>query len=86
MIRVSTLHVRNVPPAVYEALRARAARNGRSINAEVIEILRERTGGRTSEELLASIRARRERLAPIVDQLPDPAEVIREARNERFTA
>jgi plasmid stability protein len=37
--RMATLHVRNVPPKLYEALRARAAREGRSISAETIDIL-----------------------------------------------
>jgi plasmid stability protein len=78
---VATLHVRNVPPEVYEALRARAARNGRSINAEVIELLRDRTHVRTPDEVLASIRSRRARLAPVSDQLPDLVETIRRDRD-----
>ena len=81
MSEMATLHVRNVPQEVYEALRARAARNGRSINAEVIEMLRGHTPTRTPEELVASIRARRERLAPIIDQMPDLVEVIRRDRD-----
>lgn len=39
MAAMATLHVRNVPTELYEALRNRADLNGRSINAEVIEIL-----------------------------------------------
>lgn len=36
-----TLYVRNVPVRVYTALRQRAARNGRSVNAEVLVALQE---------------------------------------------
>jgi ATP-dependent Clp protease ATP-binding subunit ClpA/plasmid stability protein len=38
---VATLHVRNVPDALYEALRARAQTRGRSIGNEAIAILAE---------------------------------------------
>ena len=36
-----TLYVENVPEDVYEALRARAQGNGKSISAEVLELLAE---------------------------------------------
>ena len=41
MRAVATLHVRNVPEGLYEALRARAQARGRSIGNEVIAILGE---------------------------------------------
>jgi plasmid stability protein len=81
MTSVPTLHVRNVPPEVYEALRARAARNRRSINAEVIEILRSQARMRSLEEVRESIRARRERFAASSDRLPDLVDVIRRDRD-----
>ncbi len=34
-----TLYIRNVPVEVYEALKARAKREGRSVNAEALKIL-----------------------------------------------
>jgi plasmid stability protein len=34
-----TLYIRNVPTEVYEALKARAKREGRSVNAEALKIL-----------------------------------------------
>jgi plasmid stability protein len=37
---MATLYVRNVPRDRYEALRQRAKRNGRSIRAEVIALLK----------------------------------------------
>jgi plasmid stability protein len=83
MIGVSTLYVRNVPPKVYAALKKRAARHGRSLNAEVIEVLegfteQERRGATITEEL--------RRLAEEINLPPDapkPEEIIREARDER---
>jgi len=52
---MATLHVRNVPDELYEELRASAERDGRSIGAEAITLLRfalsQRTGilGRSGE-------------------------------------
>jgi plasmid stability protein len=81
--RVATLYVRNVPQGVYRSLRARAKENGRSINAEALEIL-----------TTAADRARRER--PITDRLreiaqeinlpadaPKPEDLIRADRDSR---
>ncbi len=39
---MATLYVENVPDDRYEALRERAKRNGRSISAEIIELLKQR--------------------------------------------
>jgi hypothetical protein len=39
---MATLYVENVPDDRYEALREQAKRNGRSISAEVIDLLAER--------------------------------------------
>jgi plasmid stability protein len=39
MTRMPTLYIRNVPPEVYEALKVRAKREGRSVNAEALKIL-----------------------------------------------
>jgi plasmid stability protein len=44
---MATLHVRNVPDELYEELRASAARDGRSIGAEAISLLRTALGERT---------------------------------------
>lgn len=46
---MATLYVENVPDDVYAALRKRAQRNGKSISAEVIALLRENIP--TKEEL-----------------------------------
>lgn len=80
---MATLHIRNVPQAVYEALRSRAERSGRSLNAEVIETLEASTMSETDAELLLTRldELRREWLAP--SDLPKPEELIRQAREER---
>jgi plasmid stability protein len=81
MAFVATLHVRNVPDDVYDALRARAAREGRSINAEVIAILRRTLlRRRDSDDVIADLRALREQ-APLPPGAPKPEDVIREDRD-----
>jgi plasmid stability protein len=75
------LHVRNVPEEVYEALRARAVREGRSMNAEVIAILRRSlTSRRDPEDVIADLRRFRERVQLPADA-PAPEDVIREDRD-----
>lgn len=82
MNAVPTLHVRNVPAEVYERLRAEAEKHGRSINAEVVDIL-----GETLDQ--------RRRAEGVVDRLrrlsftlppgaPTPEEIIREGRDSRY--
>src|SRR5918992_331356 len=39
MIEVPAIHVRNVPADVVERLKERAKRNGRSVNAEILDLL-----------------------------------------------
>ena len=53
---MATLHVRNVPDDVYEALRARAKSEGRSINAAAIRILREALSPVDTEAFLEDLR------------------------------
>jgi plasmid stability protein len=78
---VPTLHIRNVPPEVYEALRARAAREGRSMNAEVIAILRRSLASRRDpEDVIADLRRFRERVQ-LPSHAPPPEALIREDRD-----
>jgi plasmid stability protein len=78
-----TLHIRNVPKRVYDALRRSADRNGRSLNMEVVEILEafadEARRSRSLLEELDELRA--EFLLP--DDAPDAVDVIRESRDAR---
>ena len=78
---MATLYVRDVPAPVYERLRDRARRNGRSLNAEVLEIL----GAVADEDVsAASITDALAALAREIDwpaDAPKPEEWIREARD-----
>ena len=78
-----TLYIRNVPPEVYEALKARAKREGRSVNAEALKILED-----VAERELQPTSVTK-RLWEIADRIewdrdaPPPEEVIRQMREER---
>ena len=80
---MATLYVRDVPEKLYKRLRARARRNGRSLNAEVLElideaVLRELTSDEITDRLAE--------LAAEIDLPPDaprPEEIIREERDRR---
>jgi plasmid stability protein len=81
MRRMPNIHVRNVPEELYEALRARASREGRSMNAEVIAILRRALASRRDpEDVIADLRRFRERVR-LPDDAPPPEELIREDRD-----
>ena len=81
---MATLYVRDVPGKLYERLQARARRNGRSLNAEVLElideaVLRELTSDEITDRLAE--------LAAEIDLPPDaprPEDIIREERNRRY--
>ena len=76
---MAQLTVRNVPPAVVSALKARAARSGRSAEAEHRRILEEAlTGKAGAADFFAEARARRVRLAP---GAPDSTVLLRQDRD-----
>ena len=83
MSEVPTLNIRNVPERVVATLRRRAKEHGRSLNAEVVEALKEydtRHSDRT--ELRRQLQKfRREWLAP--PDAPTPEEMIRAGHEER---
>lgn len=83
MDEVPTLNIRNVPERVVATLKRRAQENGRSLNAQVVEALKEydeRHTGRT--ELRRQLEEfRREWLAP--PDAPKPEEIIRAGHEER---
>ena len=54
---MATLHVRNVPEELYEALRVRAEQEGRSLGSETIAILEEALGRRARRGLRRRLRA-----------------------------
>lgn len=78
-----TLNIRNVPEKVVATLKRNARENGRSLNAEVVEALKDYDERHTrTEELLRELdELRAEWLLP--DDAAKPEDVIREARDER---
>ena len=80
---MATLYVRDVPEKLYKRLRARARRNGRSLNAEVLELIDEAVlRDLTSDE----ITDRLAELAAEIDLPPDaprPEDFIRQERDRR---
>ena len=81
--RMATLHVRNVPDDVYEALRKRAELEGRSISAATIAILRRSLPAAFDPEaFLAQIEADKKRWSWPEDG-PAPEEIIRRDRDSR---
>ncbi|HEY8627980.1 MAG TPA: Arc family DNA-binding protein [Gaiellaceae bacterium] len=80
---MATLYVRDVPEKLYKRLRARARRNGRSLNAEVLELIDEAVLRELSSE---EITERLAELAAEIDLPPDaprPEDIIREERDRR---
>ena len=80
---MATLYVRDVPEKLYKRLRARARRNGRSLNAEVLELIDEAVLRElTSDEIT-------DRLAELAAEIdlpsdaPRPEDIIRQERDRR---
>ena len=83
MSRVPTLNIRNVPERVVATLKRRAKENGRSLNAEVVDALKEYDERHThAEELLRQLEEFRAEFT-LPEDAPKPEDVIREARTER---
>jgi antitoxin FitA len=79
---VATLHIRNVPDDVVETLKARAHREGRSLNAEVVLALTAAAPRRTLDEIIEDVK----KLAATIPNPPTVEEVvdsIHQAREER---
>jgi plasmid stability protein len=78
-----TLNIRNVPGSVVATLKRRAKENGRSLNAEVVEILKDSAERhKQAADLLRELdELRAEWLLP--EDAAKPEDVIREARDER---
>jgi hypothetical protein len=83
MSDVPTLNIRNVPAGVVARLKRRAKEHGRSLNAEVVEALKEYDDRHTrADEFLRELdELRAQWLLP--EDAPKPEEVIRRAREER---
>jgi plasmid stability protein len=77
---MATLTIRNVEPAVKEQLRVRAARNGRSMEAELRAIVTDAVGGERGREtnLAEAIRRRFEPFGGVEDLEPHPPVIVGE--------
>lgn len=79
-----TLNIRNVPSDVVAGLKRRARRNARSLNAEVVDALRDSVA---DERRRQSVRERlyelREQGPLLPDDAPRPEDVIRTERDKR---
>ena len=79
---MAILHVRNVPQALYERLRRKAAAERRSLSAEVVRLLEAATELRPEAEaiVLERIDCRRALLRERAGTFPSSVELIREDR------
>ena len=78
---MTTLTIRNVDPALKEELRVRAARHGRSMEAELRQILKEALGGekpRAEPNLAEAIRRRFLPLGGADELEPHPPAPVRD--------
>ena len=75
---MATLTVRNLENEVVEALKARARRNNRSLEAEVRELLRDAACSRSA----ATLRDLADRIAALTPDVPqtDSTDLVREDR------
>ncbi len=76
---MATVTIRNLGDEVVERLKYKAKQNGRSLEAEVRELLKQAANRKTPEELLAIA----DRIAAMTPDVPqtDSAELIREDRD-----
>jgi len=76
------LHVRNVPPDLYDRLRRMAKEQNRSLSAQVVTLLEQavkKVEARSQAEVIASIRQRRT-FQPAAVGAPDSTELLRQDR------
>jgi len=78
---VATLYVRNIPADLHEELQRWASEGERSVNAEVIDLLRrESERRRADDDVTRSLAAYFDRYADKPVSVPDAVELIREGR------
>ncbi len=80
---MSVLHVRNVPEELYAELKARAQREGHSLSAQVIILLKQalEQPARSQSEVLAAIDVCRHRFNPREVGAPSSTELLRQDRS-----
>lgn len=78
---MATLYVRNVPADLYAEIQRWAAESGRSVNAEMIDLLTQAADRRRSQaEWWAKLQELRTRITP-VEGPPWPEDLIRRDRD-----
>ena len=77
---MANLTIRNIEDSVVERLKDKAAQNGRSLEAELREVLKQVANQKTREELLAAT-DRIAAMTPKGVKQTDSAELIREDRD-----
>ena len=79
--------VRNIPKQTYKRLQARARSYGRSLNAEILDILAEKDSWEMRRleiaKVLPELRRMREEIAREHPNAPDSVTLIREDRDSR---
>lgn len=75
----SPIQIRNVPPHVHRALKARAAALGMSLSDLALEVLTQSLERPTAAEFRAALA----KLEPSPPLKTSPVEILREARNAR---
>jgi plasmid stability protein len=86
MSQVPAIHVRNVPAEVVDRLKARAKRNGRSLNAEIVDLLQTAAENEREPGWIARRLAEIHEKYPIRGEPLDAAELIRQGHEERDRA
>lgn len=79
---MATLHVRNVPDQLYELLRERATANGRSIGAEVVNVLETELAGGGARPWRALLSRRRGAPTPFHHFAPSGRSAVAGAKEE----
>jgi plasmid stability protein len=80
---MATLYVRDFPERLYQRLRSRARRNGRSVNAEVIHALEDVIDRERDAEQITRELARLAREINLPPDAPKPEDIIRRERDRR---
>lgn len=80
---VPAIHLRNVPAEVVDRLKQRAKRNGRSLNAEVVDLLKHSVENEREPGWIAKRLEELRATYPMEGEPLDAVELIREGREER---
>jgi plasmid stability protein len=84
---MANLTVRDIPEDIYKELRRDAERLGRSLNAEILALMRDHAEAvrhrRRAAKAMRELDRMREELARKYPNAPDSVEIIREIRDTR---